>query len=187
MPRLEPRPIDVSDAPAREVFALLAGDGRSPSPLYRTLAHSPPILKAWAAMARPLRSSTSVSGAIRELIILKIAQETHADYAWAYHVPEALRSGVSPQQLAALESWESGPAFNSRERAVLAYVEQVTAMAVDDETYRSLTTQFAEQEVIEITVIASFYACVARVLQALQIEVDPQFKPFLPASTETGR
>ena len=133
------------------------------------------MLAAWASLAWPLRHETSIAGRLRELIVLRIAQLTKAKYQWAYHVRPGLSNGLSPDQLMRLGDWRGTDLFDDEERAVLAYTEQVATLTVDDAGYAELARLFSAQEIIELTLTAAFYTNVSRVLQALQIEVDPAF------------
>jgi AhpD family alkylhydroperoxidase len=173
VPRLEPTPKDFDSPEIDSVFAAINARGEQPSPLYRTLAHAPRMLAAWASLAWPLRHETSIDGRLRELIVLRIAQLSQAPYQWAYHVRPALSSGLSRDQLSRLAAWRDSDLFDDQERAVLAYTERVAMLAVDDAAYEDLARRFSPQEIIELTLTAAFYANVSRVLQALQIEIDP--------------
>jgi alkylhydroperoxidase family enzyme len=173
MPRLAPLPKDFQSPDVDTVFAAIRARGDDPSPLYRTLAHAPRMLAAWASLAWPLRHETSIDGRLRELIVLRIAQLTQTQYQWAYHVRPGLSSGLSKDQLSRLGEWRDSDLFDDHERAVLAYAEQVATMAVDDAAYNNLARLFSAKEIIELTLIAAFYSNVSQVLHALQIEVDP--------------
>jgi len=133
------------------------------------------MLAAWASLASPLRHETSIDGRLRELIVLRIAQLTHARYQWAYHVRPSLSSGLSKDQLNRLAQWRDSDLFDDQQRAVLDYAEHVATLAVDDAAYDNLARLFSAKEIIELTLTAAFYTNVSRVLQALQIEVDPAF------------
>ncbi|MHB8687273.1 MAG: carboxymuconolactone decarboxylase family protein [Candidatus Dormibacteria bacterium] len=175
MPRLAPLPKDFDSPEVDAVFAAIRARGEQPSPLYRTLAHSPRMLAAWASLAWPLRHETSIAGRLRELIVLRIAQLTQTPYQWAYHVHPGLSSGLSREQLKRLADWRRTDLFDDEERAVLAYAERVADLTVDDATYEDVARLFSAEQVVELTMTAAFYSNVSRVLQALQIELDPPF------------
>jgi len=56
------------------VFETFRQEGRDPIALYRVLAHSPPMLRAYAGLARGLRYDAATPRALRELMILRTAQ-----------------------------------------------------------------------------------------------------------------
>lgn len=177
MNRLSLIPLDDVREPALDrIFAAAAtGHGAVPD-LYRTLGHAPAMLEAWTAMAWPLRSKPRTSRALRELIILRAAQVTGAVYEWTHHWSMALDAGVPKEKLLALSTWEASTSFSPVERAVLAYAEQVLADGlVEDAVFADLASFFGPQEIVEITLTASFYANVARVLLALRIQPEAEY------------
>src|SRR5947209_16397599 len=123
LPLISDRPDDPALA---RVFAGLRRQGREPSNLYRTLGHAPRMLAAWVGLAWPLRGEPSVPRSLRELMILRGAQLTGAGYEWAHHREMALAAGVTAGQVAALAGWRSSDLFDERERAALAFAEEVT-------------------------------------------------------------
>lgn len=167
---------EVQDPALRRVFTAAAANHGAVPDLYRALAHAPAMLDAWVAMAWPLRSEPKTPRGLRELIIMRAAQVTGALYEWSHHWSMALDAGVPREKLLALSSWESSSGFSAEERAALAYAEQVLADGhVDDDVFSGLATLFEPQEIVEITLTASFYAHVARVLLALRIQPEPEY------------
>jgi len=183
--RLPPLPVDEIDETASQVFDLLSGDGRNASPLYLTLARAPAMLESWAVISRSIRADVHIPARLRELMIMRIAQLTGTEYAWAYHWKPARDSGISTEQLDALSGWGTSPLFDASEKAVLTYTEAVTRLDVDVDVFRRLESVFRADEIVELTVIAAFYCMVGRVIQALGIEVDDRHAQFLPAIRST--
>src|SRR6266511_1536019 len=69
------------------------------SALYQTLLNSPPVAAGWLHMGTAVRNEASLNGAIRELVICRVAQVTGAEYEWQAHSPIAVREGVAQEQL----------------------------------------------------------------------------------------
>jgi len=180
VPRILPLPPDFESDEVRSVFDRIRDRGDQPSPLYRTLAHAPRMLEAWANLAWPLRSQASVGRDLRELMIMRLAQINQAAYQWAYHWQPAVASGLTEDKFRALSDWRNESVFDERERAVLTYAEQISEQAVGDESFVAMSRLFSAPELIELTLTASFYCCVGRVLQALQVDVDTAHERFLP-------
>src|SRR5690606_2224319 len=87
--------------------------------LYRVLGNAPAMREAWIAFAWPLRLEACSPRRVRELLILRGAQLCDAAYEWAHHVPMALESGVTVEQVRALDDWRGAGCFDARERAAL--------------------------------------------------------------------
>ncbi len=175
----------VSDRPGdpelARIFADLRRQGREPSNLYRTLGHAPRMLAAWVGLAWPLRAEPSVPRALRELMIMRAAQLTAAEYEWAHHWRMAVAAGVPEAKLLALAGWRSSELFEAAERAALAYTEGIVAHDVGDDVLGEVRHLFSPAEVIELTLTAGFYACVARVLHALRVDLEPGHEEELRA------
>jgi alkylhydroperoxidase family enzyme len=168
-----------ADEIAAKVFEGFAEEGRQPIALYRVLANSPRMLRSYSTLARSLRYEAEVPRALRELLILRTAQLVGSDYEWAHHRVMAAKAGIADEQVAALSEWRTSSVFDSRERAVLALVEQMHDVAVTDEVFAALRAEFSESEVIELLLTAAFYQSVARLIDGLGLEVEPEYRPFL--------
>jgi alkylhydroperoxidase family enzyme len=80
------------------VFETFAREGHEPIDLYRALANSPGLLRAYATLARSLRYEAETPRPLRELVILRTAQLTGSPYEWAHHRPMAVAAGVAERK-----------------------------------------------------------------------------------------
>jgi len=166
---------------AREVFAKLESRGSDILNLNRVLAHSPNTLRNFMRLGNSLLFHGLLPPALRELAILRVAQMTGASYEWAHHVPIARQVGVSEEQVAGLTNWRTSPHFDERERALLHYVENVTLeVAVPNEVFREARAHLSEAELVELTLVAGYWGMVARLLVALEIDLEPPYLRYLP-------
>lgn len=152
----------------------------TPPNLYRALANHPAIVAAWTEFANTLRHGSRTPRALRELVILRGAQLTGSQYEWAQHLRMARRAGVPESQIGALASWRDSSAFDAREKAALTLAEAVTQGRVSDEVYREVTQHFDHHDYVELAVTAGFYAMVARVLDAMGVQLEPDFQDHSP-------
>ena len=81
--------------------------------LYRMLLNSPPVAEGWLHYLTAIRQKSSLSGAIREMVIMRVAQLNHAPYEADQHAPIALKEGMSQPQLDALQDWARSDLFLS--------------------------------------------------------------------------
>jgi alkylhydroperoxidase family enzyme len=152
----------------------------TPPNLYRALASHPAIVAAWTEFANTLRHGSRTPRALRELVILRGAQVCASEYEWAQHLRMARKAGVREAQIAALAGWRTSPEFDARERAALQLAESVTSGRVSDEVYREAMRHFDHHDYVELSVTAGFYAMVARVLDAMAVELEPEFRDHQP-------
>lgn len=164
------------------------GPGFEVPNLYRVLGNSPPMLKAWLDFAWPLRLHARTPRKIRELLILRGAQISGVTYEWAHHLAMALEAGVTQRQIDALADWADSDQFDPREKAVLRLAEEITrGPSASESSIEQLKDQaFDSAEIVELVLTASFYVCVSRFLQSMDIELEPEFAArqiVIPGST----
>src|SRR5215207_11344912 len=148
--------------------------------LYRALAHAPRLLEAWMDFAWALRGYCETPRPLRELMILRTAQRTLSQYEWHQHRRMAAKAGVDEHKVAELAMWRTSPAFEEAERAALALTDALVDGDVPDQINATLAEHFDSQARIELTLTASFYCAVPRLLDALRVPVEAA--PSLAAS-----
>ena len=164
-----------SDDPAlAPIFDRFRQAGRDVPTLYRTLGNAPAMLNAWVGLAWPLRHDATTSRALRELIIMRVAQLTGASYEWVAHYPMAVQCWIATEQLADLRRWRESERFTDEQREVLALTDELTDdIDVCDETWTPLAARYDAGELVELVLTAAYYSCVSRTLRALRLPVDP--------------
>ena len=175
MSRLPMIPLEPDDPDLAAMFDEVRARGWKVPNLYRVLGHSPRMLRAWLDLAWPLRLDAQVGRRVRELLILRGAQVSGTRYEWAHHVPMALAAGVTQSQIDALdEQWEHSALFSAPEKAVLRLADEVTrGPGASADCIAALRQQgYSDAEVTELTLTASFYVCVSRFLQSMDIPLE---------------
>ena len=179
MARLPLLPGEPDDPVVAEVFEASRREGRAPIALYRALGHAPQVLASYSSLARTLRYDATTDRALREIAILRTARLIGSAYEWAHHVPMARAAGVRDDQIAAVRAWSGSTAFDAREQIVLRCVDELHAHAVSDDAFAALAGELGAEGAVEIVLLASFYQGVARTIQALGLEVEPEYEPHL--------
>ena len=172
--RLPRVPDPPTDPVLQELFDETRRKGGDVINLHLTLGHAPAIAKARRAMATALRFEAVTPRALRELVIVRTAQIVGGDYELNQHLPMALASGLSPEQVGDIEAWRGSSRFDARQRAVLAYVDAMAGQGgeVDDETFAELARHFGPQEIVELTVTVANYYGTGLITKALRIEIE---------------
>jgi len=152
----------------------------TPPNLYRALANHPYLVAAWTEFSKMLRHDTRTPRALRELVILRGGQLMRSEYEWAQHLPMARKAGVRESQINALSSWRASTEFTDREKAALAIAEAVTQGRVTDEVYQQAMEHFDHHDYVELAAVASFYAMVGRMLDAMGVPLDADVADYQP-------
>ena len=152
----------------------------TPPNLYRGLGNHPKLVAAWTEFSRTLRYDTRTPRELRELVILRGAQMMSSEYEWAQHLKMARKAGVREDQIAALAGWRSSGSFSDREKAALGIAEAVTQGRVTDEVYAEAMRHFDHHDYVELSIVAAFYAMVARMLDAMGVQLEPDMRDYSP-------
>jgi AhpD family alkylhydroperoxidase len=110
-------------------------------------------LRAMYGLEKYLTES-SIEKPLRELIKLRASQINGCAYCIDMHWKDARAAGESEQRLYGLAAWREAPYYSERERAALAWTEELTLIAehhVSDELYEQTRRQFSEQELVDLT------------------------------------
>ncbi len=182
MARVEMTPEHPEDPVLSGIFDLARAKGGEVPNLYRVLGASPDMLKAWIDFAWSLRLDAKTPRGLRELIIMRGAQLSGVAYEWAHHWPMAVKAGVDEAKLHALESWPESDLFTDEERAVLQMADEITnGPGATEATIEGLKALFTPSEIVELSLTASFYVCVSRLLTSLEVDVEPGYASLAEA------
>lgn len=139
--------------------------------LYKVLLNSPAITQGWEQLLTQVRKHTTVSPALREMIILRIAVINKASFEFAAHEPHARAAGVGDTEIDALgaDPMPQG-VFDARTALVLELTDRMTRdVQVPKALMDRLTAEADAQEVVEIVATIAVYNMVSRFLVALNI------------------
>jgi alkylhydroperoxidase family enzyme len=162
----------------REIFDNLAAErGQPVGNIFRTLAHTPKLLRRFLALGGELRNGTELDPKLRELALMTVGRLTNADYEFTHHWNIARRVGVSREQLEALADFERSPLFSPAERAVMRYAAEATNnVRVGDAAWNGAMETLGMKRMMELVQNVAFYNMVVRVLVPCGVEVEPGVK-----------
>jgi len=89
-----------------------------------------------------------------ELVKMRASQINGCAYCIDMHSKDARAAGESEQRLYALSAWRETPFFTERERAALAWAEEITLISqnhVPDSAYEEAKRCFSEEELVSLT------------------------------------
>src|SRR5690554_684140 len=167
---------DLSNPEAKPLVDRIVAERGEVLHLYQMLLHSPPVAQGWLGYLTVIRQQCQLSGALRELVIMRVAQVNGASYEADQHRPYALREGVSEKQLDALANWsEHRNLFDETQRAVLAYTDSMTHdIHVPEDVAAAVREEFDHRTLVELTATIAAYNMVSRFLEAMAIHSDDQ-------------
>ena len=175
---------DAAPEPVREALAALP-----PLNIFRMIAHAETAVRPFLAFGGAILSRLELDPLLRELVILRVARLTHADYEWVQHAAIARAVGASDQQVQALEHDDlHSEAFDERTRALLTFTTRaVTTERCDDEAFQKMVDRFTPREIVEVLLTVGQYTMVARIMTQLDLELDEALGPDVLAAAARGR
>jgi len=147
----------------------------SASPLTRSLANAPDLLETLMPFLAQVMGESSVDLATKELVIIRVSQLGGCRYCLAAHRPIALGAGVPAEQVEAVCDAAPLDSLPARERAIVAWVDQVTldAKGVTDELVARTLDWVRDDQLVELTVLAGTIAMLNRYCTAFDIPPPP--------------
>ncbi len=150
--------------------------------LFRVVAHNPTILRGWLRMATPLLAGgIDIEPRLREIAILRVAQNCGSEYEFGHHIPIARAAGLTDEEISGLQEFEDTGLFSELERAVIRYVDASSRLNADaPDRARELKRWLSDKELVELSFCIGHWNMVARILVPLEVEVDDSLVADLP-------
>lgn len=141
--------------------------------IHHTFGHAPKLSRASMAMAMGLRYDTSVPRVDVELVIVRAAQNARGVYELQQHKPMMLAEGFSLKKYNAIAKWRRSKLFDDKERALLAYTDQVSKLGnVSDKVFKAMERHFTARQIMELTFAIGNYYGTALIMNALKIKLE---------------
>ena len=150
--------------------------------LHRALANSPNGLRAFGALGQFIRHKSRLDPRLRELAILQVGYLARAPYEWSHHVKIGRDFGVTDEDIRALIAETEGRSSKLEPLAKLvlkAAREMTNDLAISEATFAALRKDLDNERVVDLVITISFYNAVVRLLASLQIDVEPEYQPYL--------
>lgn len=138
---------------------------------YRALANNRPVLIGVAELGSKLLREGSLPPRVREAVILMIVGSLRCDYEIHYHTRGGLAAGLTTAEIVAARNSDEKE-FPDAEALALRYVNAFMAQDVDDAIWDATTKHYTPGQMVELGVLAGYYAMIARSIAALDVQLD---------------
>ena len=116
---------------------------------------------------------TALPRLLIDLVFLRVSQINGCAYCIDMHARDLLKQGLGIDKLVLVPTWQEGGAlFDARERAALAWAEQLTLVAqtqVPDEAFNAARAVFSEKELADLTIVVALMNAYNRVGVSLRL------------------
>src|SRR3984885_1853029 len=150
--------------------------------LTQALVNSPNAAGAFGALGQFIRFGSKLDPRLRELAILQVGWLARSPYEWSHHVKLGHDFGVSDEDVQALIDDTAGKPtrLDALSKLVLRAAREMTVEGTMAEaTFAALQAELGNEQVVDLTLAIGFYSAVVRVLATLQIDVEPDYMPYL--------
>jgi len=176
-PRIEP--VVLAQA-APDIRAMLdpSGSGRDIAAVYRTFARHPKLYPPRQILSEYIRTKSTLSARVREMLILRIGFRCQSAYEWAAHAPAGRRAGLTDDQIRMLA--RSGyDGWSAADAAIVRAADELYADdTISDATWNALDDQFDEKQLLDVLITTGGYRMVSMALNALGVQLEPGNERF---------
>ena len=151
---------------------------RLPEPrinLFTMLANAPALIGPTLRLGEAILTKSSLDPVLRELAILHTAKLTDTEYEWVQHEAIARLVGIDDEKIGAIERGQiDGAPFDARESLALRLVSELLANGGTPAPalVEQAESELGRAELIELLIVAGYYAMLGGVMRAVQLDVD---------------
>lgn len=160
-----------------EVSELLRTRQAAQVNLYRVLASSPEMVKAWASFIWALRDDCQSPRILRELVILRVAVRQESSYEWLHHFRMSRQAGLSEEQICHVRCYKAATCYSESERIAMEVADAVCDGGISAEEAARAIGHFGPPAYVELCLTAAAYVMVARTLEMLGVPLEPGVEP----------
>lgn len=134
--------------------------------------HSPELADRAQNLGEFCRFRSALPPRLSELAILVTGRFWRAQFEWYMHARMALKAGVSPDIIAAIEARKTPTFANRDEEIVYTFARELHAdHNVSDATYAAARDVLSTAGVVDLVAILGYYTLVSMTLNVFQVPV----------------
>lgn len=139
--------------------------------VYRTMAHDPELLKAWAPLRQHVVIDNALGAQLSEVTILRTGHNLGSSYEWNQHVHRARICGMSDARIGSIR----GPLSDmDKDDATIAGAvdELFTAKRLSPDTQKALIALVGEKGLFDVIATVGFYSTLGYILNSCDTPLD---------------
>src|ERR1700756_2106645 len=142
--------------------------------IFRMMAHSPSYFEQYCRLGGAIRHRGELDPIIRELAITRTGILCEAPYEITAHKRIGRNVGVTDEQNAALDNWQSASCFNEVQRAALAFTDEIVRLPrASDATFKAIAAKLTQGALVELQLAVGFYVMTSKFLETFEIDMQP--------------
>ena len=158
----------IRDADWPEAIAEMKSGFAGALNVYRTMAHHPALLKAWAPLRQHIVKDSALGPVRSELVILRAAHRLGSPYEWAHHVSRSRVLGMSDGRIAAMRGMPEGEDGLIARAVDALFDDKRLSPALENE----LAGMLGREAVFDLIATVGFYSVLGFVLMTYETPID---------------
>jgi AhpD family alkylhydroperoxidase len=151
------------------------GTGTPPPNVFTTLGRNRGLFRRWLFFAGGLMPGGKLARGDTELVILRVAHKRECAYEWSHHQHLAARAGLSAEEIEAAREGSGSAALSEHQAMLLRAADELLDQGlIGDELWTDLTRAFDERTLIELCLLVGHYEMLAKTINTLGIQTDPE-------------
>lgn len=148
--------------------------------VYRTMAHQPALLRAWANLREHVVNQSALSKEALEVVILRAGFNLKSPYEWSHHVVRARNLGIPDARIASIRA---RPDTMETQDALLARAvdELFQSSKLHPVTQSRLVATFGLKAVFDVMATVGFYSTLGYILNTFETPLDEDVAADLDA------
>jgi alkylhydroperoxidase family enzyme len=142
--------------------------------IFRMMSHSPKYFEQYCRLGGAIRHRGELDPVVRELAITRTGILCEAPYEIVAHKRIGKSVGVTDEQNAGLEDWQSATCFDELQRAALAFTDGIVKLRrPTDAVFDAIAAKLTPAALVELQLSVGFYIMTSKFLETFAIDMQP--------------
>jgi AhpD family alkylhydroperoxidase len=140
----------------------------------------PEAYSSLQSLGHYLRTATTLDAVLLDLVDLRASQLNGCGFCIGMHTQELKHAHEPDSRINAIPNWRDSDAFTPRERAALAWTEEITNIQdghASDEAYAAVSEYFKDKDLVDLTFAIATINAWNRLAIAFRAEWNPSIRP----------
>lgn len=162
----------IIDADWPDQLAALKGGFATGLNVYRTMAHHPDLLAAWAPLRAHVVTGSALTPDQSEVVILRTGHRLGAAYEWAHHVHRGRKIGMTDARIASI----AGPvdAMTPEDATLVRAVDELfDNRRLSPASQTALPDLVGTEGMFDLIATVGFYTVLGFIVESFDTPIDP--------------
>jgi 4-carboxymuconolactone decarboxylase len=147
-----------------------------------TMAHHPPLAKAFMTFNAHVSGASTLPVRVRELVILRISWLRKSEYEFVQHVILGLRAGLTEDEVGRVQLGPDAPGWDAVDADLMRAVDELHADArIGQTTWERLADRFDTAQMMDLVFLIGCYDVLAMAINSFAVQLEPGVAPLDPA------